>query len=49
MGLKHSNDSKAFTEYSIDMQDVYKNIDKYNPDKEYKVLIVFNSFDCWYG
>ena len=46
LGLKHSNDSKAFTEYSIDMQDVYKNIDKYNPDKEHKILIVFNSFDC---
>ena len=26
-GLKHFNDSKAFIEYSNDIQDVYKNID----------------------
>ena len=32
-GLKHFNDSKAFTEYSNDMQDVYKNIDEYNADE----------------
>ena len=32
-GLKHFNDPKAFTEYSNDMQDVYKNIDEYNADK----------------
>ena len=24
------------------MQDVYKNIDEYNPDKERKILIVFH-------
>ena len=24
------------------MHDVYKNIDKYNPDKENKILIVFD-------
>ena len=40
--LKHFNDSKAFIEYSNDMQDVYKNIDKYNVDKEGKILIVFD-------
>ena len=28
--LKHFNDPKAFIEYSNDIQDVYKNIDKYN-------------------
>ena len=32
-GLKHFNNPKAFTEYSNDMQDVYKNIDEYNADK----------------
>ena len=42
IGLKHFNDSKAFIEYSNDMQDVYKNIDEYNPDKENKILIVFD-------
>ena len=36
------NDSKAFTEYSNDMRDVHKNINKYNPDKENKILIVFD-------
>ena len=41
-GLKHFNDSKAFIEYSNDMHDVYKNINNYNPDKENKILIVFD-------
>ena len=40
IGLKHFNNPKAFTEYSNDMEDVYKNIDEYNPDKEHKILIV---------
>ena len=31
IGLKHFNDPKVFIKYSNDMQDVYKNIDKYNP------------------
>ena len=42
-GLKHFNDPKAFTEYSNNMQDVYKNIDEYNADKECKILIVFDN------
>ena len=42
IGLKHFNDPKAFLEYSNDMQDVYKNIDQYNIDKERKILIVFD-------
>ena len=41
-GLKHFNDPKAFIEYSNDMQDVYKNFDEYNTDKERKILIVFD-------
>ena len=41
-GLKHFNDPKAFIEYSNDMQDVYKNIDEYNTDKERKILMVFD-------
>ena len=28
--------------YSNDMKDIYKNIEKYNPDKENKVLMVFD-------
>ena len=42
IGLKHFNDPKAFIEYSNDMYDIYKNIDHYNPDKENKILIVFD-------
>ena len=40
--LKHFNDPKAFVEYSNGMHDVYKNINHYNPDKENKILIVFD-------
>ena len=40
-GLNHYDDPKAFMEYSNDMQDVYKNIEHYNPRKNRKVLIVF--------
>ena len=42
VGLKHFNDPKAFIEYSNDMNNVYKNINHYNLDKENKVLIVFD-------
>ena len=41
-GLKHFNDPKAFIEYSNDIQDVYKNIGEYNPNKKRKTLIVFD-------
>ena len=42
VGLKHYDNAKAFIEYSNDMQDVYKNIDEYNKDKERKILIDFD-------
>ena len=42
VGLNHLNDPKAFMEYSNDMQDVYKNIEDYNPIKKRKVLIIFD-------
>ena len=42
VGLDRFNDAKAFMEYSNDMQDVYKNIEEYNPIKKRKVLIVFD-------
>ena len=41
-GLKHLNDSKAFIEYSNDMDDIYKNIEEYNLNKKRKILIVFD-------
>ena len=42
VGINHFNDSKAFLDYLNDMYDIYKNTDDYNPDKENKILIVFN-------
>ena len=42
VGINHFNDSKTFIEYSNDMQDVYKNINYYKPDKENKILIIFD-------
>ena len=42
VGLYHFNDPKASMEYSNDMQDVYKNIEDYNPIKKRKVLIIFD-------
>ena len=42
VGLDHFKDPKAFMEYSNDMEDVYKNIENYNPGKKRKILIVFD-------
>ena len=42
VGLKHLNDSKAFIEYSNDIDHIYKNIEDYNPNKKQKLLIVFD-------
>ena len=42
VGLKHFNYSNVFIVYSNDIQDVYKKIDEYNPEKKHKVLIVFD-------
>ena len=42
VGLDHFKDPKAFMEYSNDMQDVYKNIEDYNPGKKRKILIVLD-------
>ena len=42
LGINHFNDPKAFTEYSNDIHDVYKNIDECNPYKENKILVAFD-------
>ena len=42
VGLNPYDDPKAFMEYSNDMQNVYKNIEDYNPRKNRTVLIVFD-------
>ena len=34
VGIDHFNDPEAFMEYSNDMQDIYKNIEAYNPNKK---------------
>ena len=41
-GIKHLNDSKAFIECSNTMDDVYENINDYNPNRRRKILIVFD-------
>ena len=41
-GLKYFNDFKGFIEYSNHMDDIYKNIEEYYPNKKRKILIVFD-------
>ena len=40
-GLKHFNDSKAFIEYSNGTDNIYKNIEEYNPNKK------MQNIDCF--
>ena len=40
VGTDHFNDPNAFIECSNKMDDVYENIDDYNPSKKRKILIV---------
>ena len=40
--IKHVNNSNAFTECSNTMDDIYENIDEYNPNRKRKILIVFD-------
>ena len=35
--LKHFNDSKAFIDYSNDMDGIYKNIEEYNLNKKSEI------------
>ena len=42
VGIKHFNDPNAFIEFSNDINDLYSNIDMYNPKKDRKVIIVFD-------
>ena len=39
-GLKHLNDSKAFTECSSNIDDIHKNIVEHNSNKKSKILLV---------
>ena len=38
-GIKHLNNSKAFIDCSNTIDDVYENIDHYNPNRKRKVLL----------
>ena len=40
--LNHLNSSKAFIEFSNDLNEVYKNIEEYNSNEKRKMLIVFD-------
>ena len=40
--LKHLNHSKVFIAYSNDMDDIHKNIEEYNPNKNRKLLTAFD-------
>ena len=41
-GLTYLNDSKAFIEFSNDIDESYKNVQEYHPNKMRKILIVFD-------
>ena len=41
VGIKYCKDPNAFIECSNTMDDVYRNIDDYNPSRKRKILIVF--------
>ena len=41
-GIKNLDDPSEFMEYSNTMDDVYNNIDDYNPKRKRKILIVFD-------
>ena len=47
--LKYLNDSKAFIEYSNDMDDIYKNVEDYNPNKKTKNINCIWWYNCWYA
>ena len=38
-GIKYLNDLKAFIEYSNNMDNTYKNIEEYNPNKNQKYYL----------
>ena len=40
--IKKLNNLKAFIDYSQTVDDVYENLEDYNPTKKRKVLIVFH-------
>ena len=41
-GIQNYNDPTAFIEYSNTMDDIFSNIDDYNPKRKRKILIVLD-------
>ena len=41
-GIKNLDDPRAFIEYSNTMDDIYSNINNYNPKRQRRILIVFD-------
>ena len=41
-GIRNEDNSSAFIEYSNTMDDVYNDIDDYNPRRQTNILIVFD-------
>ena len=46
VGTSHFNDANAFIECSAIMDDVYQNIDDYNPNRKRKILIAFDDMNA---
>ena len=42
VGLRHYNDSQAFIEHSIDVDDIYENINDYNPNNKRKIFVMID-------
>ena len=42
MGLEHCKNPKAFIDCSNDMENIYGIVEEYNPNKERKLLVVFD-------
>ena len=42
VGIKQTKKQKAFIDYSQTIDDVYENLEEYNPTKKRRVLIVFD-------
>ena len=40
---KHFNDSRTSIEYSNDIDDIYQNMEGYNRNEKWKILIIFNN------
>ena len=42
VGTKYFSDPKAFVEYDNDIKNIFEDIDQYNPEKDRRILIVFD-------